>query len=65
MKKEEITLKGHFEVRTSNEGNEYKILVIKLADDYDKEVYLSRAEVKLLEVLNKDSKEPTFDFDFK
>lgn len=53
MKSNEITLKGHFEERTSNEGNKYKVLILQLTDDYNKEIYISRAEKALLDAINK------------
>lgn len=45
-------LSCHTEERVSNEGNKYEVLILKLTDDYEKEVYLSRAERQLLKLSN-------------
>ena len=49
-----------FEERTSKEGNTYKALVIRLADNYDKIVFLTVPEQVLLENTYKEQNE-TFD----
>lgn len=38
------------ETRVSNKGKEYKCLVIKLTDTYEKIVFLDNAELELLKV---------------
>lgn len=48
----EYTLKGVIETRTSKNGNSYQCLVIKLANNYEKVVFLDRAEQLLLEMTN-------------
>ena len=44
----EFTLKCTLETRKSKSGNEYEALVIKLAPDYEKLLFLDRAEKVLL-----------------
>lgn len=55
MKNDVINLNAHLEERTSKEGTKYEMLILKLTDDYEKEVYLSRAERQLLKLDNKKS----------
>lgn len=55
MKNDVINLYGHLEERTSKEGNKYEVLILQITDDYEKEVYLSRAERQLLKLDNKKS----------
>lgn len=55
MRNDVIKLEGHFEERTSQEGKKYEMLILQLTDDYEKEVYLSRAERALLKNDNKKS----------
>lgn len=50
-----INLTGHLEERTSKDGNKYEVLILQITDDYEKEVYLSRAERQLLKLDNKKS----------
>lgn len=43
-----IDIKATLETRTSQKGNEYQVLVIKLTDSYEKLVFLDKAEIELL-----------------
>lgn len=51
----EYKLTCHTEERTSKEGIKYEVLILKLTDDYEKEVLLSRAERQLLKLANNKS----------
>ena len=51
-------IKATFEERTSKEGKPYKCVVLRLADNYEKIVFLSVPEIALLESSNKDEKSP-------
>ena len=53
-----MELKCTLETRQSKAGNNYDVLVIKLTDNYEKLVFLEKAEIELLK-LNKDQ-EPQF-----
>lgn len=44
----EFTIKCTLETRTSKNGNEYEALVLKLAPEYEKLVFLDSAEKVLL-----------------
>ena len=44
----EYTLKCTLETRISKSGNEYEALVLKIAPDYEKLVFLDKAEKVLL-----------------
>lgn len=55
MKNNLLNLTGSLEKRLSNEGKEYEVLVLNLTDDYQKEVYVSRAESQLLKLFEKES----------
>lgn len=48
-------IKATLETRTSQKGNEYQVLVIKLTDSYEKLVFLDKAEIELLKA-NKNTK---------
>lgn len=48
----EYKLSCHTEERISKEGVKYEVLILKLTDDYEKEVLLSRAERQLLKLSN-------------
>ena len=41
-------VKASLETRTSQKGNQYQVLVIKLTDNYEKLVFLDKAEIELL-----------------
>ena len=43
-----MELKCTLETRTSKAGNAYQCLVIKLANDYEKVVFLDKAELALI-----------------
>lgn len=45
-------IKCSLETRTSQKGNDYQVLVVKLTDNYEKLVFLESAELELLR-LNK------------
>lgn len=48
-----IDIKATLETRTSQKGNEYQVLVIKLTDSYEKLVFLEKAEIELLKANKK------------
>lgn len=48
MNDKEFTLKGTIKTATSQKGNEYKYLDLKLTDIYSKRVFLDEAEKVLL-----------------
>lgn len=48
MNAEEFTLKGTLKKGTSQKGNEYTYLDLKITEDYSKPVFLDRAEILLL-----------------
>lgn len=41
-------VKATLETRTSKKGNQYQCVVIKLTDNYEKLVFLDKAEIELL-----------------
>ena len=43
-------IKATLETRTSQKGNEYQVLVIKLTDSYEKLVFLDKSEIELLKI---------------
>lgn len=45
-------VKATLETRTSQKGNEYQCLVIKLTDTYEKIVFLDKSELELLRLTN-------------
>ena len=51
-----MELKCTLETRTSKAGNSYQCLVIKLANDYEKIVFLDKAELALISQNNDLSK---------
>lgn len=48
MNNQEFTLKGTIKTATSQKGNEYEYLDLKLTDTYSKRVFLDEAEKVLL-----------------
>ena len=50
-----IDVKATLETRTSQKGNDYQVVVIKLTDTYEKLVFLEKAEIELLKVNNNSS----------
>lgn len=49
-----MVLNAKLEKRTSKKsGNDYYCIVVKIADDYEKIIFLDKAEVKLIELLNR------------
>jgi len=52
-----IDIKATLETRTSQKGNEYQVLVIKLTDTYEKLVFLDKAEIELLKASKNSSVE--------
>ena len=48
MNNQEFTLKGTIKKATSQKGNEYEYLDLKLTDTYSKKVFLDEAEKVLL-----------------
>lgn len=49
-----MDVKATLETKTSKAGNSYKVVVLKLTDDYEKMVFLDKAEIALLESNKKD-----------
>ena len=43
-----MEVKATLETRVSKKGNEYQVLVIKLTNNYEKLVFLDKAEIELL-----------------
>ena len=43
-----MDVKATLETKTSKSGNQYKCIAIKLTDDYEKIVFLDKAELALL-----------------
>ena len=41
---------AQLETRTTKEGKTYQVLVIKLTDDYEKLVFLDKAEIEILKL---------------
>lgn len=48
-----MQVNGKIETRTSKQGKEYRVLVIKLTDTYEKLVFLTNAELELLNATNR------------
>lgn len=53
-----MDVKATLETKTSKAGNSYKVVVLKLTDDYEKMVFLDKAEIALLEANKKDDFNP-------
>ena len=50
-----MNLNAKLEKRKSKKtGNDYYCIVVKIAEDYEKIIFLEKAEVKLLELLNRE-----------
>lgn len=49
------------ETRVSNKGNKYEVLVIKLTPNYEKLVFLDKAEIELLKSVNDVPRREKFD----
>ena len=47
-----MDVKATLETKTSKSGNTYKCVIIHLTEDYEKVVFLDKAELALLEVTN-------------
>ena len=45
-----MELKATLETKTSKSGNTYQCIVIKLTNDYEKTVFLDKAELALLKL---------------
>lgn len=54
-----------YEERTSKEGKSYKCIVLRLASNYEKLVFLSVPELALLENDNSSEKQDISPYDFK
>lgn len=54
-----MDLKGKFITKTSKAGNQYVVLEIQYKE-FTKEVYLDKAEIQLLQLLNKEEPEMPF-----
>lgn len=48
-----MNINAKLETRVSKAGNEYKVLVIKLTDTYEKLIFLDKSEIALIELANK------------
>lgn len=59
-----MDVKATLETRKSSKGNDYECIVIKLTDDYEKVVFLDKAELALLKRVNDENK-TTNPFEFK
>lgn len=53
-----MEVKATLEERTSKSGNPYKVVVIKLTDNYEKLVFLDKSELELLALTNNSNKMP-------
>ena len=53
-------VKASLETRTSQKGNQYQVLVIKLTDTYEKLVFLDKAEIELLKTKSNAIDFPSF-----
>lgn len=58
MNNKEFTLKGTIKKATSQKGNEYEYLDLKLTDGYSKRVFLEEAEKVLLLSNDKNASNP-------
>lgn len=47
-----MEVKATLEEKTSKNGNKYKVVVLKLTDNYEKHVFLDKAELELLNTKN-------------
>ena len=47
-----MEVKDTLETKVSKKGNEYQVLVIKLTNNYEKLVFLDKAEIELLKETN-------------
>lgn len=54
MNNDEFTLKGTLKTGTSQKGNEYTYLELRLNKDYSKRVFLEQAEIVLLKTQSDD-----------
>lgn len=52
-----MDVKCSLETKVSKKGDSYKCLVIKLCDDYEKVVFLDKAELLLLDKVKNEEKE--------
>lgn len=48
-----MNINARLETRTSKAGNQYKVLVIKLTDTYEKLIFLDKSEIALIELASK------------
>ena len=51
----EKELKATLETRTSKKGNVYQVIVIRISDNLEKLVFLDKAEIELLKLINGNS----------
>lgn len=47
-----MEVKATLETRQSKTGNDYQVIVIKLTPNYEKLVFLEKAEIELLKLAN-------------
>ena len=50
-----MDVKATLETRQSKAGNNFQVIVIKLTDNYEKLVFLDKAEIELLKLKNLNS----------
>ena len=58
-----MDLKGKIIKKTSKAGNEYEVLEITYKE-FSKEVYLDKAEIQLLRLIDKNNEEPDINMPF-
>lgn len=58
-----MDVKCTLETKTSKKGESYKCLVVKLCDDYEKVVFLDKAELLLLDKISKEEETTTNPFE--
>ena len=50
-----MEVKATLETRVSKKGNQYQVLVIRLTNNYEKLVFLDKAEIELLKLSDNDN----------
>lgn len=49
-------MKTRIEKKISSKGNEYYVLIVELVPGYEKQVFLDKADVKIIELYNSSAK---------
>lgn len=57
-----MDVKATLEERTSKAGKPYQVVVIKLTDNYEKVVFLEKAELELLTMLKQETNKAFSEF---